>query len=191
MDRDGEWPPRLRQIAPSQADSHTQPSPTTGDITKQCHTAMRLLCELLLRIGREVAKAILAPLLHHLLEVHPQRKWACRALGEPPHASGSPEEPVPTHPSAGLVVEDKEEVEQEVKQEVKWEEEQEEDGDTLPRVEWEQEEGSKEALPCTEQKQGMEEDLPDDADEGRPQVMRRSRRRHGDGVGGYTFDSRG
>ena len=163
----------------SAADSNTQPSPTTGDVTKQCHTAMRLLCELLQHIDREVAKAILAPLLHHLLEVHPQRKWACRVVGEPPHASVSPEEPVPTHPSAGLVVKDKEEVEQE------------EDGDALPRVDWEQEEGSKGALPCTEQEQGMEEDLPDDAGEGRPQVMRRSRRRHGDGVAGYTFDSRG
>ena len=147
----------------SAADSNTQPSPTTGDVTKQCHTAMRLLCMLLQHIDREVAKAILAPLLHHLLEVHPQRKWACRTVGEPPHASGSPEEPVPTHPSAGMVVDDKEEVEQEVKRE--------EDGDTLPRVEWEQEEGSKGALPCTEQEQGMEEDLPDDAGEGRPQVM--------------------
>ena len=72
------------------------------------------------------------------------------------------------------------------------EEEHEEDGNTLPRVEWEQEEGSEGALPCAEQEQGMEEDLPDDAGEGRPQVTRsRCRRSHGDGVAGYAFDSRG
>ena len=71
----------------SAVDCHTQPPPTTGDVTEQCHAAVRLLCELLLWIDRGVAEAILAPLLHYLLEVHPQRKWAHRVVGEPPHAS--------------------------------------------------------------------------------------------------------
>ena len=200
MERDGEWPPRLsRQIAPyrnhhlhSAADSPTHPSPTAEDVAEQCHAAVRLLCELLPRVDEEMAEAILAPLLHHLPEVHPQKKRARRVVGEPPHASGGPEEPAPTHPSAGLVVE--QEVEQELEQEEEEEEaeaeegqegqeegqedqeegqedqedEQEEDGDTLPRVEREQE-GSEGALPRG----------------------RRSRRSHGDGVAGYAFDSRG
>ena len=114
-------------------------------IYRQCHAAVRLLCEPLPSMDRNVAEAILAPLLHHLPGVggeHQSRgKRAQRAAEE---AQVGPKEPTPPHPSAGLVVEEQEEQKQE-------EQEQEEEG---------QQEQKQEGQEQEEEEEGMEEDLP-------------------------------
>ena len=66
--------------------------------------AVQLLCELLPLVDREATEAILDPLLYHLPEIADdplmRRKWArC--------------EPLPTHPSAGLALEEQEEEQEE------------------------------------------------------------------------------
>ena len=187
----------------------------------QCRVAVQLLCKLLPLVDSEAVEAILAPLLDHLPgTVQPQRRKRARRESSPSHPSAvvaeEEREDDKGEEEEGGEEEQEEQWEEEgeeEEQEEQWEEEGEEEEEqeqqrAEEREEEEQEQQRAEEREEEEQEQQREEEREEDeqeeeeqdmaedpqgAGEGMPQgrVARRSTRRQGEGVGGYTLDTRG